>query len=353
MQTNNLITTEEETISIKDIILILKENLGHLKKRWYFILLAVLVFDSLFFVKYFFLDKIKYTASMGVLLNTNNASGLGSIMGGLGLGFGNQDVTALDKVTAIMKSQEIIGRSLLMPTALPAKNGILANYFADSLGYKKNWRESKDPVLKSFTEFKSHSLDSCSAQEWQALQDIRGSLTGKKGLEFKVGEEGILAITYATTNELLTVEILDNIYEQTDRYYMNNDAKSDNDLFKSIQKRRDSISQALAGKQSAIASYKERNTGTLFPTEDVPIAKMQQDIMILASMKGEVMKNYELSKLSLETKQPYIRALDLPRSPLVPEFPSLLKNMLIGTILGLILSCGPIIGIKQIQSIMA
>ena len=96
---------------------------------------------------------------------------------------------------------------------------------------------------------------------------------------------------------------------------------------------KDSIGQALNAVQSRMASYRDHNQGIVMDQQRSPLVKMQMEMEMLAGAKAEVAKNFEMAKISIKSKQPYIRSLDAPRPPLKPTIPSWKKNMLIGAII--------------------
>jgi hypothetical protein len=331
----------------------LKEYALEGKRRWHWVLASFIFFNALFVAKYVFLDGIQYQGELKVMLNSNASSSLlGSLTGSLGLGgLGGEDVMALDKITLIMQSKDIMSQVLLSKTSLPAYKGIMANYFLDSLDIRKAWKKSKEPRLKNFKRFTSYSKDSCTADEWRGLQALTDYIL-KNVIEFKSSEVGVLSITFTHSNEVLVCEFLNSLYEYTDAYYMKNQVNAESSTFKLLQKRRDSINAALSNAITGSARYRDANRGSVFITEQVPVMKYEQDIQFLGIMKAEITKNYEVAKMSLDGKQPYIRAVDLPRAPLPPIIPSLRTSVVRGSLLGIVLSWLFLMLLKAYRAIM-
>jgi hypothetical protein len=345
---------DDQEVSLKEMILIFKDYLLEGVRKWYWVLLSLVLFNAGFIAKYYFKESIEYEGELKVMLNTNSGSSLlGSLTGSLGLGSfgGNDDAMALDKVTLIMQSRDIMSQVLLSQTSLPAQKGIMGNYFLDSLGIRDGWQKSKEARLRNFKTFTSTNKDSCTADEWRAIQAMSDYIL-KNLIEFKSSEVGVLTVTFKHTNEQLACEFLNIMYEYTDRYYMVNQVDAESSTFKLLQKRRDSINNALSGAISSVARYRDGNRGTLFATEQVPLVKGEQDIQFLGIMKAEITKNYEVAKMSLDGKQPYIRAIDLPRTPLPPIIPSLGNNVKKATGLGIALSWILLMILKAFRAIM-
>ena len=347
---------ESDEITLKELILLLKSYFSLLLKKWYWIALSVVVCCSLGLAKYYFMDKIEYNASMTILLNTNsNSSMLSGMMGGLGLGAlggGLADATELDKVKVVIKSQEVFSKVLLQSTTLPAKNAILANYILDSLGVKEGWAGSKEPLLREFKAFEHYNSDSCTAAEWRALIELRLLFT-EGLLEFNTTDEGMLEIKFKGDKQAMMCEVLNNMYEEVNAYYIKKQLGAESNTFRTLLAKRDSVSQALAAKQASIAHYNDHNTGRMFLTDELPIQQMQQDVLLLSTMKATLMQNFEVAKMSLQNKQPYLSALNLPKPPLIATFPSRMKNLKTAFLIGFILSVFIIIANKVFRDVMA
>jgi uncharacterized protein involved in exopolysaccharide biosynthesis len=346
IENNQITPILDDEISLKDLILLVKGYVLEIWSKKWWVAASIFLFTAFFYYKYT-QEKVQYTGELSVLLNnTSSSSMLSGLMGSLGgLGMG-EDMTALDKVIVVMKSQEVLGKALLGQTSLPAKNGILANYFIDSCGYSEKWKKSKEIRLKNFTYFKHTSIDSCTADEWRALQSIRGALVKDENFILEASEAGILSITMTHESENLICDLLNNLYNATETYYFKKELGSENIAFDRIRENRDSIERVINGLQSGIARFQDRNKGSMFRTDDVPLVKMQNDLMVLTGMRMQANSKYEMASFSLQNKQPYISSIDKPRLPLAPVFPARLKAVLTGFAIGLILSIVIIIARK-------
>jgi hypothetical protein len=349
---NNINPILDDEISLKELFLLIKGYILEIWSKKWWVAASISLFSAFFYYKYM-IDEVKYPGTLSVMLNTSKGSSmLSSLMGSIGGLGGVEDDTELDKVMVVMQSQEVLGKALLAPTSLTAKNSILANYFLDSCGYKEKWAGSKEVLLKNFTYFKHSNIDSCTTDEWRALQSIRASLAKDQILVLKANDAGILSVIMTHKSEILVCDLLNNLYNITEAYYFKKELGSENTTFAKIRENRDSIERVINGLQSGIAHFQDRNKGSLFQSDNVPLIKMQNDLMVLNGMRMQANSKYEMASFSLQNKQPYISSIDKPRVPLAPEFPSRSKALAFGILTGLLLSSAFIIIRKLFYEVM-
>ncbi len=333
---NNPENSSNDEISLLDVFDFLKDLGKTVWLRKYWIIACTILCIAGFWAKYRFLEKITYNAEFKITLNENKtSSALSGLMGGLGF-LGGEDMSALGKVQTIMQSQQLLSNVLLRKTTIPCKNGILANCFLDSTGGTKGWKKSDMPMLRDFTFFTHTNIDSCTDAEWLALGALVGGL-GEKTIIYKTDETGFLHVSMQSGNPKLVCEVLNNLYNEITDYYTTRKQAPGTKTIKKFQYKLDSISGLLASKQAALASFTDKNAKSIFAADQVGGAKLEHDIEVLTMMEGEAVKNYEMSKVSVENEQPFLKVLDLPRLPLMPTIPSLKKNLITGFALGLFL----------------
>lgn len=334
---NHADQTNNDEISLLDVIDFLKDLGRAIFLHKYWIIICTILCIAGYAAKYYFLERTTYTAEFKITLNDNKtSSALSGLMGGLGLGFGGEDMGALGKVQTIMQSRQVLSTILLRKTKLKCKNGILANCFLDSTGGTESWKKSNNPLLRDFTFFTNTNVDSCSDGEWLALTALTASL-GEKTIVYKTDESSFLHVSMTSGNPKLVCEILNSLYTEITEYYGSRKLAPATRTIKKFQYKLDSVSKALSSKQSALATFTDRNSKSMFAEDMIGSVKLQHDIEMLSMMEGEAIKNYEMSKVSVENEQPFLKVLDLPRMPLMPNSPSLKKNLITGCALGLFL----------------
>ena len=63
---------------------------------------------------------------------------------------------------------------------------------------------------------------------------------------------------------------------------------------------------------------------------------------------GEAIKNLEMADYAVKNSTPFIREIDRPFSPLYPQSPNMVKQIIMGLILGSFIAAGWLLGRKII-----
>jgi capsule polysaccharide export protein KpsE/RkpR len=78
----------------------------------------------------------------------------------------------------------------------------------------------------------------------------------------------------------------------------------------------DSVRRELSREMSDAASVQDQNQNAAVARVRIPLQKKQLNIQLLTTLYGELVKNIELSKMSLVKEEPLIEIIDSPTLPL-------------------------------------
>ncbi len=364
-QTATSVDGEEgkQNFSLLGVIDLIKFHLRYLLRKWWIVLPVIIGITSGYYYSNIIQFEKTYTGLLTISLNEKKSSSSlstllnGSAMGLFGgaTGAGSEEI---GKLGAILKTQIVLDKAILANTSIPTHKGILANAMIDS-SLRKSFQSAKDPLLRSFTYFEHHELDSLSYAERRAIFEIHKQLLSKtKGLIVKATDEGLLEIKWTSNTPTIICEVLNNCYEELDRYYSKLKAETKNDnVLVSLRQKRDSISAALAGAQSSIAKYNDQHQAVIFESDRVPAKQLESDIIMMQTIKAQYVSNYEMAKLNSmtnATEGSMLQVLDFVRMPLVaPQRPSRLTTIITGLLFGTILAVGLVIGFKLLSDRLA
>ncbi len=76
------------------------------------------------------------------------------------------------------------------------------------------------------------------------------------------------------------------------------------------------------------------NANPLYATNQVPIRKLSIDVQTSGAVYAEMVKNLEVSKITLRNTTPLIQIIDEPILPLKDTTWSLLKTIVLGIMIG-------------------
>ena len=96
----------------------------------------------------------------------------------------------------------------------------------------------------------------------------------------------------------------------------------------------------MNGLMSSAAADRDQSLGILQALPRVNSAKKEMQVQMLATLYGELTKNLELSKFTLEREEPTIEIIDLPSKPLTKIGKGRVKMGAIGGFVALFLGLG-------------
>ncbi|MCO4293113.1 Wzz/FepE/Etk N-terminal domain-containing protein [Solitalea sp. MAHUQ-68] len=330
------ISTDE--ISLKDLIKKIKEWRLYLISKWQIILLATVLGGGVGLL-YSFITKPVYTANLTFALEEDSGSGVKAYSGlasqfGIDLGSGTNGAFTGDNILELMKSRSMVERALLTSVNINGKKESLADYYIGVNKLREKWANNPELSKVSFT------LNS-NPDKFTRLQD---SLIGnfyenlfKKSLTVdKVDKKlSIISVKCKSKDELFAKSFIEALVSEVSDFYIRTKTGRSKKNVDILQAKADSIKselyKALYGKAVSIDQVPNLN-----PIRQVAIVggqKKEFEVQILATAYGEVLKNLEISKISLLKETPFIQVIDKPVFPLSVDKVSKIKSFIIGAFL--------------------
>lgn len=348
----------DEGISIKDIIINLKDWWKFLLSKW--LIIGILSFFGgvvgFFYAKS--LDPI-YRADLSFALEDNQSGGgLSGALGlasqfGLDMGGGAGGAFSGDNLIELMKSRSMVEKSLLTSVNIDNKTLTLADYYIRINDLKESWKEKpnlKDisfPLNLNRSQF-SRTQDSILGVFHTDL--IKNSLTVSK-LDKKLS---IITVTVKSIDENFSKYFCDRLVKEVSDFYVETKTKKSVQNLSILQHQVDSVKRMLTSAISGVASSSD-----LYPNANmarnvlrVPSQMKQVDVQANQAILIEMVKNLEISKISLRRETPLIQIIDVPRFPLEKKQLGKLKSALIGSIIAGVFSVVVFILIKLYHQII-
>jgi len=121
-----------------------------------------------------------------------------------------------------------------------------------------------------------------------------------------------------------------------------------------LQKQADSVRQVLDLALNGVASTMDAspNANPALMSLRVPSQKKQIDVQANTAIYSEIVKNLEISKISLRQEKPLIQVIDPPVLPLAVDRLGKLKGLIIGFVLGMLVASIIVVTKKVYQSII-
>ncbi|MFZ1750883.1 MAG: hypothetical protein WAU01_11855 [Saprospiraceae bacterium] len=349
---------QDDEITLKELIEKLLEFWGELWQRKWWIILIALPFIAYFGYKAKTTDTT-FNASLTYTLNDGGSGGgaLAGILGSFGLGKGGK--VNLDRIVELSKSRNIIQKVLFTTIPLDTfggKRDFVANHLIALYELDKKWTTDNN----DFTGFRfaSDSISYFDKQSLAALKMLYGKVVGGKNTKdplFSNGfneDTGILTISTNTVDEELSIEFSNLVYKELKDYYISSSTKGNQTTFDFVENKTDSIFALLRNKEFQLSRFNDSHRNLTDPNLVTQKTMMQTEILKLKTMYAEATKNRELADFSLTAGMPDIMIIDEPMPPLEPVAPSLLIELIKGSLLGGLLAGGFFIARKIVKDAM-
>jgi len=350
---------EEDEITLKELILKVKEFFQEVLKNWWLVVLITIPFVLYFFYQTY-KTPITYTSELTFMMNEDDGGGFGAL-GGLaasfGFGGGGGGEFNLEKMLSLLKSRNIIQQGLFEKTEIDGKVDFFANHLIREYDYHKKWEESEN--LKGFI-FKNDKVEEFSRIEYQALKNVYAKVIGSAKtpgiLSSNINEDtGIMTLNIESVNEHLSIKLLHSLFEKLSTFYVDKTIEKQQQTYEITKTKADSLLGVMNYTQNRLLKLKDSNRNTTLNQYRSEELKLERDYQISLIAYGEAIKNKEIADFSLKSKTPFIQSIDLPIPPLKPNktLITYIKQIIIGGILGVFLAIAFIVGRKIYRDTMA
>ncbi|ODT34949.1 MAG: lipopolysaccharide biosynthesis protein [Sphingobacteriales bacterium 41-5] len=347
-QTTQTITVakQEDEVSLRDMILNFQKWAKYLLSKWYLIL-AFGILGAGIGYWYAASKKPVYTATTTFVLETGEKGGLGQYAGlasmvGIDIGGGGGDLFQGDNIMELYKSRTMIERSLLSPVAESGNNELLIHRYIAFNGLRKKWKDKAELRNISFTPANKYA----GAREQLLHDSIMGIVVkdiNKNYLTVAKPDKklSIVKVDVKAKDELFAKAFNEQLVARVNDFYITTKTKKSLENVAILQRKADSVRWVMTGAIYRAARVVDA-TPNLNPTRQAQRAAPVQSAQVSAEVNKEVLpeliKNLELSKISLSKDTPLIQVVDEPVLPLNIDRISKLKAVIIGGMLLGILS---------------
>jgi len=346
---------ESDEISLKELILKGKEIWQFILKKWVIILVAGFI-GACLGVAVAWLTKPKYIAKLTFSVENEKSNPLGSYAGlasmaGIDLGGSGGSMFSSDNIMSIMTSRKMIVNTLLSPITVDNKKITLIEYWLSFNHINDKWSEK--PKLAGLKFPLNMNPDSLTRLQDSVLTDIYSSLI-KSVISINKPDKklSLIEAKCTSTNEIFSKAFLETLNNQVTDFYIGIKTKRQKDNVNILQNRADSLYRVLSNSMYRSASLADQNINTAKQIAGVDRQRKQIDLQIASTAYGEVIKNLEVAKITLQKETPLIQVIDQPVLPLLKEKASKRNGLLIGGFLAGFLMVGFLLGQRWYREMM-
>jgi hypothetical protein len=336
---------ENDEISLKELILKIKEWYQFLLTQWKLIVLAGIIGGLIGFT-YAYFQKPTYKAVLTFALEEEKGGGGMSGLGGLASQFGfdvggsGGGAFAGSNLIELMKSRLLVEKTLLNPIEVNGKTISIAEYYIQINKMREAW--DQNPAFKNIQFLPNADRSSFTLQHDIILKSIFSSVTAPENLTIgsKDKKVSITSIEVISSDENFSKIFCENLAKETSEYYVEIKSKKAKMNVEILQHQVDSIRGQFNSSINELASASDGifNLNPALKSKGTQPAKRQVDLQINTTMLTSLVTNLEMSKMALRKETPLIQVIDKPIFPLEKEKLGKLKSLMIGFFIGLFLS---------------
>ncbi len=340
MQPSQQRPTYPDEVTLREFMLGLVDLLRWLKRHWW--QLALFMFIGAASVTFYKTSRDpEYKATLTFILADDQGGqmgGLGSVLGQFGLPTSSGKYN-IDKLLEIAKSRRIVEQVLLSQISVKGQLDYIGNHLIDLYQLNSKWSQSF-AKMQDF-RFQRDDILNFSDTENYALKNLHKLIVGTPGNR----QNGLLQMSYGNTDYVMSFEMtsLDPevslattrlMFDQLKEFYIYQATSHYRTTYELILNKRDSIAGAYQELEYNIARLKDRSAGTFLNSNQIKISNLSSKSLGLKLALGEIEKSLSVAEMALKSSTPIIQKIDDPIGPLAPLPLSLLRNIIIGSLLG-------------------
>ena len=334
---NNTEQFDNDEISLKELVLKIKEWYQFLISKWKLIVLMGVIGGVIGFT-YAYFQKPTYKAVLTFAMEEEKSGGggLGGALGlasqfGIDLGSSGGGAFSGANLIELMKSRKLVEKTLLSPIEVDGKAQSLVEYYLAFNEIKKDWDEK--PLLKNVSFPIDADRTKFTLQQDSILKNLAAGLI-KKDLVISQKDKkvSILSIEMNSTNEQFAKVFCETIAKETSEYYVEIKSKKSKMNVDILQHQADSIRAELNSAITGVAAAADNvfNLNSAMNVRRTPSARRQVDVQANTAILTQLVGNLELAKVTLRKETPLLQIIDRPSFPLEKEKVGKLKSLVLG-----------------------
>lgn len=331
------INNNKDELSLKDLIIMIKDWSRYFKSKFIIILIVSLV-GAIIGIIYSLNAKTTYKATLTFALEEEKGGGgLGGALGianslGFDLGSSGGGAFAGANLTALMKSRLIVEKTLLRPIIVEKDTMSIAEYYIKINNLRKAW--NSNPAINDVQFPYNIDRATFTLQQDSILQTLFNILTSKENLIISQKDKkvSITSIEVVSENELFAKVFCEKLAKETSDFYIETKSKKARMNAEILQRQTDSVRAELNVALGGMASESDHvyNLNPALTKKSTSIKKRQVDVQTNTAILTQLVSQTEISKVALRNETPLIQLIDRPILPLEKEKTGKLKSFLLG-----------------------
>lgn len=327
-------------ISLREIFQTFGKYYDFLLSKW-LLILSISLLGGLLGLTYAFWKKPVYTATTTFVLESGDSPGnLGQYAGiasmiGLDLNTGG-GIFQGNNILELYRSRTMIEKTLLSQVSYRGETFLLIDRFVAFNKLREEWAEKKRLQNIAFHADWQRLPEAQLRLQDSLLQQISAEINKAYLMVHKPDKNSIIRVDVHAEDELFAKAFNDMIVANVNDFYVQTKTRKSMSNVKILQAKTDSIRQNMNREIYSAAAVADA-TPNLNPTRQLqrtaPIQRSQFSAETNRAILGEMVKNLELTKMSLLRETPLIQVVDYPKFPLNKSVPGKISSFIKGMIL--------------------
>jgi len=328
-----------DEIKLKDILIKISEYKTYLFKNT----LIIIAVSALFFVFVivFKTSGVKeYTAEITFVVDSQKreSGSIGGAMSGMvsqfgfDIGGGSSSTFSQSNILEFLKSRGVVEAALMQNRRINKTDDLLIEHYLFINDIKDYWAESDNLNSISFNGILTQDNDSVSGAVWAKI------IKEKLVVDLLTDEANIIRLSYTSLDDEFAKAFVEELIEQMTKMYVTHQTALTNNTLDFLSYRSDSVFMELEMAEKEFAKVKDINQRIVKASGRLKELQLMRRVEVLNAMYLEIVKNLEISKLTLLNQTPIIQIIDYPILPLKFEESNILFSALLSAFVGGFLS---------------
>ena len=286
-------------------------------RGWPWIVAGVLLVTT-YMVWSALVTPVRYEARIAFVVNDNKSDGggLGSILGQITLGGGGGGGANLQRIKSFVTSRQLINDLLLTETEIDGRQDLVANHLvaANHLVEAFEIDTTVSPARLS-----TDSIPTLSIKERYLLKGIYNYLAFNTDRSLTVNIDVVtdeLIVIVRTQSEELSLYLAETLFTRLTEFYTEEAVAPSRVTVERLQVKADSVLAELEAADYQLANFGDTQLSLMRQRDRIRSVQLNRKITILSTAYGEIVRNLETAKFSLDAVTPYFKLVEAPFRPL-------------------------------------
>ena len=307
--------SENKEIELKEIFSTISELKKELQSNLFNVFLFVISLTVLSLVFSLAQDS-RYKAELSFVVEDTQKSAPLSSMSGLASQFGfdmfssSNSTFSQANIMDLLKSRGVISKTLIQKSNYTDKSDFFIDSYLKINSINNAWNELQSLKDLNFHDKLTITHDSIITLVWQKIieEDI--------SVEIKNDETDIIYLSFTCSDEKFAKFFSESLISEMSRMYISYQTKQSTNTISFLQDRADSVFLELEKAEQEFARVKDINQRIIKASGRLKELQLMRNVEVLNTMYLELVKNIEVSKLTLLNQTPIIQVIDKPILPL-------------------------------------